>query len=806
MTAYLFVDTFAFEKLVIQPECRAGTRDAPMTGYETYLIEQWACDRKVNTVVASYTGNSHHVIEVQVLYVPKNLSQWSPTTFGHFEELMKMHILPKKTNLGNMLVTSLSSLPTNLTLVSMPQKYRAGYSNFVINENLRRLNVVGRIAVTADDPSESCVASFRRHFATSPVVSGEYAIQELVTLMQIALFYFGLLAPANVDGLLCDYTLQAIETWWATAGRTRYRTVIHPRPQEKMYMRTSCAALVGIVIGSRQRMSALGLKPPKDPFDPEEFVICIKRFQKMFKLPKTAIFDNVTYSKLLGATEKSSAIGTNSANVLSMMKSTVKEGISGKAAGAVDDWETLDVDVLARNVRGERCKYLWQGKGMPSVNHLRASLSTQNVGENTKIPLFSLPNVSSELDLQHPQDQHLHLHQKSAAGATHGSTTATAASAMSTPHHNSLHHHNYLPHAHSHHRNQSTSSIGTIYHSPNEHLGVPTTRAKQTESRSLENLISDTDWDEKLRSAPHEPEHKHFAHRFRIHRGSKPVTKDTAALAEPFDENSAADTAQSHLRRHSGSSDLWFVQHHNDSHPGLPLNNTSTLPTSNLENTTVVEEEEESPARKVSWTKTPETMAERRTEYWDIKVSDLLTKDDSVLYLDPLRNPYLQYEESLPPYQNQLRRTASLGEIEGIVFPYDRLAPIPEIVSLYEEARALQLCLKRQIQDEVSIKHELGSRISSNESTLADMLRDNMVIKYHVSATSKKEDTVRRRLGELEAFMARLDYELATLSSKLNDIDQSVMAFASKVDSADSKWKQLNKEQPTSWWSRWLGW
>lgn len=382
MVSYLFADSFAFECLASQPECKAVEREFKVLGYEGYIIEQWAVERRSNTVVASFTGNQHHELYVNILLVPKNSQFWSSVTFNFFEELLRMHILPKDIPQGRMLVTNLSSLPSNLNLVAIRSSYIRGFPRFIVNEDLRRLGCVGRMAVSSEEPSESVFANLRQIFKIDWSVPGAFAARELVTLLQLSLFYFDFLSARFVDGLLCNYTLRGLEQWWTNLGHKRFR---RPDSTGKLYLATSVAALIGSVTGCRQRLRALNFSPPKDPFDPENFLPCIRHFQRSERLPKTQRLDHATFWKLIHSSEKQ--VDSNR-DLLRAMRSTMKEGLSGKALSVMNDWETTNLEILAKNARGSRCRYLWQGKEAPKSQ----TGNITSFGKVSGVPTVSLLN------------------------------------------------------------------------------------------------------------------------------------------------------------------------------------------------------------------------------------------------------------------------------------------------------------------------------------------------------------------------------------------------------------------------------
>lgn len=180
----------------------------------------------------------------------------------------------------------------------------------------------------------------------------------------------------------------------------------------------------------------------------------------------------------------------------------------------------------------------------------------------------------------------------------------------------------------------------------------------------------------------------------------------------------------------------------------------------------------------------------------DELLTKLLTKDDSDIQDEP--------PASLTAAK--LRRTASLGEIEPTIFGGESLVPLAGLLKLYEDAKNLRTQLFDRMKVDLDVSDNMTTHATETEERLVKVQRDNVVIRYHIHASTKKEESVRHRVRELEAFMARIDYEIATLTVKLRDVDQSVMAFAAKVDTAESRWKLLKKshtDRNRSWFSFW---
>ncbi|ANB15683.1 Stb6p [Sugiyamaella lignohabitans] len=385
---YIMVDTTTVSRLVNEPGCKLVESSIELEGYEVYIVEQWACERKLNASITSYTGNTAHKIRASVLSLPKDTNMWSDVIRAHFDELFKLHLRPKETGHGLLFVSNLSSFPSNLNIVPVPDgDISKATDYFDVNEDLRRTGCGGRLVLTIGAPPDSCSDKFKQLFKTHDKVPIMFAVRELVTLVQIGLYYCNLLEPQLVDGLLCNASVRAISNWWDEMGKMRYRAY----PKDGMLGPTTVSAIIGFITGIRSRLASLNYKPPKDPFDAEEFITCIKQFQKHERLPRTSRLDIETIRRLYSLT---SSKGTNS-DLFGIVKSTMKE-VSGKQVQNVADAEVLDIERLLNHLQGRRARYLWLGKG-----HMRTIMSGGT--STTGIPLEALTVSeisSSNLDIK----------------------------------------------------------------------------------------------------------------------------------------------------------------------------------------------------------------------------------------------------------------------------------------------------------------------------------------------------------------------------------------------------------------------
>lgn len=334
------------------------------------MVEQWACSRQSPTlVIVTYTGDPKHSVVVGVLGVPPNEKDWSPRLRVYFKAIEQYHARPKETEAGELMVTNLSSFPSALTVIPVPDgDIRKHRQMFIVNENLKRLGCSGRSGMTLSDPTPATQAKFLQLYKTCDRIPILQSVLELIKLCQAALFIFGKFEQEYIDGLLCDLTETAINDWWTEIGSEYYNI----EPTDGILGPTTVAALLGTLMGARNRLSYYGAAVSKDPFDLD----CMKRgigtFQKSYKLEKTRRLDRQTLLKLHTVTAKAAA-GEGGWGVQKAVKSTVAEiggkrgeivmdMVGGRDKAGISDIETLALDRFISLTVGERAKWLWHGK------------------------------------------------------------------------------------------------------------------------------------------------------------------------------------------------------------------------------------------------------------------------------------------------------------------------------------------------------------------------------------------------------------------------------------------------------------
>lgn len=361
----VFTDPAAFRYLEEDPSVTVLERRRRLTGYEVYVVEQWACSRIHPTfVITTYTGLERDSVVVGVLSVPTNEEAWSPRLRVYLKAITKHHARKKETPLGDLMVTNLSGFPSALTVIAVPdgdlKKHR---EDFIVNENMKRLGCSGRAGMNLSSPTSATQAKFNQLFHTSDKIPLYNAVIELVKLSQVALLLFGKLEPEYADGMLCDVTEEAISNWWTEIG-TEYFNI---DPSDGILGPTTVAALIGILMGARNRLSAYGAPVAKDVFDIVNTKRGIAHFQKSQKLERTRRFDRQTLDRLHRVTAKAASVEGWTVpravkSSLAELKGKGGENIPGKEKASIAEVETLDIETFVQQGSGAKFKWLWYGK------------------------------------------------------------------------------------------------------------------------------------------------------------------------------------------------------------------------------------------------------------------------------------------------------------------------------------------------------------------------------------------------------------------------------------------------------------
>ncbi|KAK8208516.1 hypothetical protein HDK77DRAFT_285674 [Phyllosticta capitalensis] len=371
---FVVADSVAFRYLEEDPSTVVLDRRRQLEGYECYIVEQWACDRSHPTfVITTYTGDPSHKVIAAVLSVPTDESKWSLRLRIYFKSLNQYHARPKDTPFGTLMITNLSAFPSSLTVIPVPDgDVRRNRESFFVNENLKRLGCSGRVGITLAAPSGATETKFYQLYRISEKIPLASAVIELVKLCQVALVLFGKLEPEYADGLLCDITEKAINDWWVGIGNEYYNI----EPHDGILGPTTVAALLGMLLGARNRLNAYGAPVSKDVFDVENTKRGIAYFQKAQRIPKTRRLDRKTLSHLHRATAKTAsgegwtvprAVKSTVAELSGKGGEMVMDIVTGRDKAGIAEVETVDIERFAQLIYGERAKWLWHGK--PRKHH-----------------------------------------------------------------------------------------------------------------------------------------------------------------------------------------------------------------------------------------------------------------------------------------------------------------------------------------------------------------------------------------------------------------------------------------------------
>ena len=361
----VFTDPAAFRYLEEDPSTIVLERRRRLQGYELYIVEQWACSRNHPTfVITTYTGLDQHSVIVGVLSVPTDEQAWSPRLRVYLKAITKYHARAKETPLGTLMVTNLSGFPSALTVIAIPDGDLKNHrESFIVNEDLKRLGCSGRAGMNLAPPTGATQAKFRELYHTSDQIPITGAVVELVKLCQAALMLFGKLALEYADGLLCDVTEQSVSDWWADIGSDYF----HIDPADGILGPTTVGAMLGLLMGARNRLNSFGAPVAKDVFDILHTKRAISYFQKSQKMERTRRLDRKTLDRLHKVTAK--AASNDGWAVPRVVKSTVAElsgkggeMVNGRVKAGIAEIETIDIDDFIRLGSGGRFKWLWHGK------------------------------------------------------------------------------------------------------------------------------------------------------------------------------------------------------------------------------------------------------------------------------------------------------------------------------------------------------------------------------------------------------------------------------------------------------------
>ncbi|KIM71203.1 hypothetical protein PILCRDRAFT_83024, partial [Piloderma croceum F 1598] len=161
---------------------------------------------------------------------------------------------PLQTPSGTLHTTSLANFRSDFTIVHIPHgDFLAAKDQLYTNIGLLRMGCSGRSAVGLEDVSETTKDRFLSMYHL-PDPSASSALK-LVKLIQAAL------AISEMDGLLCDVTVEGIQRWVSEVGESS----VGVEPMERVADPSVVSALLSLVLASRNKLAAIGYSQVRTP-------------------------------------------------------------------------------------------------------------------------------------------------------------------------------------------------------------------------------------------------------------------------------------------------------------------------------------------------------------------------------------------------------------------------------------------------------------------------------------------------------------------------------------------------------------
>lgn len=402
-TVFVFPDMIAFDR--VKSKCHHSFDAIPIHtiqihGFESYLVEQWIYERSQKNQIVIYTGNPKDCVYAYKLEIVNDQSLWPAYFRAYIAELgNSRHSFPTICDHGTVFVTNVSQLDASLTLVPVPGgNIKKIYKCYVLNHNLKHLGCGSRSATVICSPAKPVEDKFRAAFHIHHSVPFEYAVRELVCIVQTFLYYYGLLSPQFCDGLCCKKTEAALAKWWKLVGDIKPCTALLKQRPPNCTSTVSYMSVVGFSLFVRTLLALGGsnFMAPKDPLDVQGFRVSVLLFQRAQKMhrskEKEGYLDHETISRLFSwvqTVKGNQNFAKDLTKVKNIVKNTVLDLTSVRAIQALAGLPTTsssssspnspapvsrdgsemancqDYEQIGVLCAGKRLQYLFFGKGKP---------------------------------------------------------------------------------------------------------------------------------------------------------------------------------------------------------------------------------------------------------------------------------------------------------------------------------------------------------------------------------------------------------------------------------------------------------
>lgn len=153
--SFVFPDFRAIYHLNIKSMDDIVYREVELVGFEIYLVEQWAAQRKLTSLITSYNGNSQDKIKAVQILLPVDINLWPRQFRTYYDELL-VYSKPKVIRNYTIFITNLSTFPSEFNLLHInSDDFKVVWAKFKINYNVKRLICVGRSALLLSRTSSS---------------------------------------------------------------------------------------------------------------------------------------------------------------------------------------------------------------------------------------------------------------------------------------------------------------------------------------------------------------------------------------------------------------------------------------------------------------------------------------------------------------------------------------------------------------------------------------------------------------------------------------------------------------------------
>jgi hypothetical protein len=735
--------------------------------------------------------------------VPTDESSWSPRLKVYFKALNQYHARRRETQLGALMITNLSAFPSSLTVIPVPEgdptKYR---QYFFINENLKRLGCSGRTGLTLSKPASSTVSKFYQLYRASDKIPVGQAVVELVKLCQVALMLFDELEPEYADGLLCDLTEKALNDWWVEFGTEFYNI----EPHDGILGPTTVAALLGLLMGARNRLHAYGAPVSKDVFDIEHTKRAIAYFQKTQRMPKTRRLDHATLSRLQRVTAK--AANNEGWIVPRAIKGTVAE-LGGKGGEMVMDMvgardksgitevETPDIEQFISSIGGARAKWLWLGKARKRQSS--GDMFNRLAGENpiefqsTEEGGYEWASRRKESMAESPKEG---LARTNTTDSIQSRTTADDRHRLvkrHTPERESSH----KEHESGRGLGRIKDAVSSIRHAKDEHEYDKWKGNESPRSRPIPEADSiGEDYISHVKSPETESQFSRNPMFAKILAETPPVANQPGTFLQhvepPSDEESKPkdilgapiEFLQGRTARSSTASMANSLSLKIDPDEVFPVN---LVPDHNVGSLLK--------RRHSLQSFPPGTNAQRHEAFWPRRISFSIA-EDSVLKWTPINETMTSSEiMSLPNSSTQLKASRLAATDAGRT--RDRLLNLETAVSSW-------------VSSSVNNVSRIISLIHRDQDTLDSLyyprLEEYNALESRSHGVLDEQKTVlEEAVHEIEVLGAKLEYEINTLRGKVEEVEDGVSEFELQVKSLETRVQELERDlRPKEGWGHWL--